>query len=60
MTRLEAGSRVQTWTGQVGMLVGWTSDGWAQVHLDGEVTVSGTPRIDEWQESQITPARGDG
>lgn len=50
---LSPGCRVQVWTGEVGQLAYQTADGWCGVALDGERTVTGGPRIDEWQAHQV-------
>lgn len=49
---LRVGVRVQVWTGLVGVLVGFAR-GWCRVAIDGELTISGRPRIDEWQAWQV-------
>ena len=52
---LVPGGRCQVASGQVGEFLGWTGDGWARVALDGEVTISGERRVDEWHAVQVLP-----
>ena len=50
---LVAGCRVQVWTGEVGQLVDFLPDGCVEVHIDGELTISGRPQTWIWQAWQV-------
>lgn len=55
-TYFPPGARVTTWTGHTGTVTYRTRDNWYGVHCDGETTISGEPRIDVWQATQLTRA----
>lgn len=52
--------RCKTWDGATGRVMYAKSDGWLGVALDGEVTVSGRSRVDEYMLAHVTidPAIG--
>lgn len=52
---IHLGSRVRTWDGHLGRVVGVKLDGWFEVHIDGETTCHGTARVDEWPDVSLTP-----